>query len=92
LGDLGSPVPYPADAVLPLLSRADLVDVVQGEVELISGAAVSQPPLEGSTVLGWPGIRTLFRSSQPAAALKRGILQRYVVVFASKTGSMSAAR
>jgi hypothetical protein len=37
-------------------------------------------------------MKDFFRSPQPAAALKRGILQRYVVVFASKTGSMSAAR
>jgi uridylate kinase len=35
--DLGSRVPYPAAAVLPLLAHADLVDLVRGEVELISG-------------------------------------------------------
>ena len=76
----------PVAPPIPLRSR------VSARPSWSCGAAVSQPPLEGSTVLGWPGIRTFFRSPQPAAALKRGILQRYVVVFASKTGSMSGRR
>ena len=47
MSDLGSLVAYPADAVLPLLAHTDLVDVVQGEVELISG--VRLVPAQGHT-------------------------------------------
>lgn len=36
------------------------------------------------------GNKDFFKSPQPAAVLKHGILSRYVTVFASKTGSMSS--
>jgi hypothetical protein len=53
------------------------------------GLPAASGGIDGSRVAGK---KDFFRSPQPAAALKRGILQRHVVVFASKTGSMSAAR
>ena len=39
-----------------------------------------------------PTNRDFFKAPQPAAVLKHGILQRYVVVFASKTGSQSGGK
>jgi hypothetical protein len=38
------------------------------------------------------GNKGLLQVAATRGFFKRGILQRYVVVFASKTGSMSAAR
>ncbi|HTF39194.1 MAG TPA: hypothetical protein VK754_01220 [Propionibacteriaceae bacterium] len=86
MGDLGSPVPYPADAVLPLLAHADLVDVVQGEVELISG--VRLVPAQGHTTddcvvtfgLGsWQALfltDTILASSQPEGAERKAVNRR----------------
>jgi hypothetical protein len=47
-------------------------------------SAVSQPPLGiYASPVAWS--TPFFKSPQSVAALKHGILQRYVVVFASKT-------
>ena len=66
--------------------------MLQADPQLVmrgGGLAAASGGICGS---GWLGIKDFFKSRQLAAALKRGILRRYVVVFASKTRRMSAAR
>jgi len=81
-----SRVPYPADAVLPLLAHADLVDVVQGEVELISGVRLFPAQCHATydcvVTFGsgsWQAIfltDTILASSQPEGAERIAVTRR----------------